>query len=184
MQCLSRRSGAIAVCHGICFAGYLRSDSFRVFLSAAFISKFACRALCLHTWLAQLSIFTTYRSKKYHASQERFRRSISQFQSADKNPHAVLVSARLRSHRLRYDFCCTLPRIFACPRKNLHCATWHMRALQVAPAWWHSQLRSSLHSSLRFKASASIVIAMNYCNHEELDAPLRAPLPHPTCQYN
>jgi hypothetical protein len=37
--------------------------------------------------------------------------------SAAKSPPATFVSARPRSRRLRCDFCCTSPLVFACRRK-------------------------------------------------------------------
>jgi hypothetical protein len=48
--------------------------------------------------------------------------------SAAKSPPATHICARPRSRRLRCDFCCTSPCVFACRRKNLHCAACPLRS--------------------------------------------------------
>ncbi len=60
------------------------------------------------------------------------------FTRAGSIPFAAFVCARHASHRLRSDFHFTNLRVFACQRKNLHCATWRCRASQDRPSLWHS----------------------------------------------
>ena len=77
------------------------------------------------------------------------------------HPHPSF-SARPLCHRLRYDFCFTNPRLFACSRKNLHCAIWYC----VLPRFRQPSGTRRKPAALGFLfGEPHRVIAMKYCNH-------------------
>ena len=80
-------------------------------------------------------------------------------------PSATFVSARPRSHRLRYDFCFTGLRLFACQRKNLHCATCLLRS-PGRPSL--VALAANSLRYIRFLASGFFTTAMKYCSRDRL----------------
>lgn len=124
MQCLSLRSGAIAVCHGICLAAYFRSDSSCAFLLAASIPKPLVSLIANAQGLRQPGIFYYLQSKKIPRFTNRFTALTSSF------------NLQIKIHTLSsYMLACALPgcvtifasqcpRLFSCSLKNLHCVTW------------------------------------------------------------
>jgi hypothetical protein len=153
MQCLSLRSGAIAVCHAICFAAYFRSGSSCVFLPGSFIIEIARFALRYTTRLSQPGVFgsTIAWLLKHHASRERFTLLSFSIQSTDKKPPAANVCARLRCHRLRYGFLLTQAHPYFMPRKNPTLCDLGYISFTGRASRWHSLLHSL--RSFRFKAS-------------------------------
>ncbi len=158
MQCLSLRSGAIAVSHGICVAAYFRSDSSMPFYQHLSLRNRLLRSLPIHKGLHQPGIFYYLQSKKIPRFTNRFHCANSPFNSQIKM-HTLSSYELTCSPRMRYAF--LLHNAFAyvhANAKNLHCATWDIHPVQIAPS---GGIRS-LHSrcSFRLMASRVLVIAM------------------------
>ena len=155
----------------LCFATCFRSDSFCIFLSASFITN-SLVSLSAHTQAHNSRVFfTTYQSKKYHASRERFTTFHSPFSLQTKiytlsllvrACYAKVCVAALYCQGVTYS--CQHTNLTGMPHKTPTLCKYYIPSscLYIYPILWRSQL----HSLCSFRFVGSLLQSVrNNCSH-------------------